>query len=324
MAIAGDGMKRIQLENRSDLKSEIPLESPYVIFIDPSSVCNFKCKFCMNHKIKKPEIMDFELYKSIIDGLQQFKNPVKVIRLYGFGEPLININFCKMVEYAKASDKVLAVDTTTNGSLIDRVYADRLIKSGIDRINISIEGVSSEQYKNFTGRDVNFDELVENLTYLHSIKNNTIIFIKICGDYLTDAEKQKFYDIFAPISDGCDIEHTANCWYDCEIEGVNSEVGIYGQPLDNIDFCSYIMYQLMICSGGEAVMCFLDWSKQLIIGNAKYQSIHDIWHGNDLKEARIKMLQGIKPKICQQCQQLKFGMAVNLDPYREEILERIK
>lgn len=317
-------MKRIMLENRSDLKSEIPLESPYVIFIDPSSACNFKCKFCMNHKIKRPQIMDYPLYQKIIDDLQEFENPVKVIRLYGFGEPLLNPKFTDMVRYAKVSDKVLSVDTTTNASVLTPAYNEDLVSSGIDRINISIEGLSSEAYSDFTGAKVDFNRLVQNITHLHSIKGNTIIFIKICGDYLSEDEKQKFYDIFTPISDGCDIEHTANCWYDCEVEGVNSEVGIYGQPLDNIDFCSYIMYQLMICSGGEAVMCFLDWSKQLIIGNAKYQSIHDIWHGNDLKEARIKMLQGIKPKICQQCQQLKFGMAVNLDPYKKEILEKIE
>lgn len=316
-------MKRIQLENRSDLKSEIPLESPYVIFIDPSSVCNFKCKFCMNHKIKKPEIMDFELYKSIIDSLQQFEKPVKVIRLYGFGEPLISINFCKMVEYAKASDKVLAVDTTTNGSLIDRDYADRLIKSGIDRINISIEGISSEQYKNFTGRNIDFDELVENLTYLHSIKRNTIIFIKICGDYLTDDEKHKFYDIFTPISDGCDIEFSMGCWYDCEIKK-NEEVGIYGQPRENVETCPYVFYQCMIHSNGETALCFLDWNKQLLIGNVKYQSIYDIWHGQDLREVQRNMLKGIKPKICIECDQLKAGMPVNLDPYKSEILERIK
>jgi MoaA/NifB/PqqE/SkfB family radical SAM enzyme len=106
METSGNHMKRIQLENRTNLKSEIPLEAPYCIFIDPSSACNFKCKFCMNHKIQNPQIMNFELYKSIIDSLQEFENPIKTIRLYGFGEPLINKNFCDMARYTKQSNKV--------------------------------------------------------------------------------------------------------------------------------------------------------------------------------------------------------------------------
>jgi MoaA/NifB/PqqE/SkfB family radical SAM enzyme len=317
-------MKRIQLENRSDLKSEIPLEAPYSIFIDPSSACNFKCKFCMNSKIKHPHVMDFKLYKSIIDSLQQFKNPVKVIRLYGFGEPLVNDDFCKMVEYAKKSDKVLSVDTTTNGSLIDYEYADWLIASGIDRINISIEGVNSEQYKKFTGRNIDFNTLVKNLSYLYSIRKKTIIFMKICGDYLSEDGKAEFYRIFEPISDGCSIEHTAQCWYDCPVENVNTEVGIYGQPLENIDVCPYVFYSLMVQSSGAVSLCFLDWDKQLLIGDIKYQSIYDIWHGRDLNLIQQNMLKGNKPKICQSCQQLRAGMPVNLDPYKAELLERIK
>lgn len=316
-------MKRIMLENRSDLKSEIPLEAPYSLFIDPSSACNFKCKFCMNHKIKSPGIMDFELYKSIIDSLQQFKKPIKVIRLYGFGEPLVNDDFCRMVEYAKASDRVLSVDTTTNGSLIDRDYADRLINSGIDRINISIEGVNAGQYKEFTGRTIDFEKFVENLAYLYSIRGKTIIFMKICGDYLSEADKKKFNDIFGPIADGIDIEHTANCWYGCDIEGVNQDVGIYGQPLDDIDVCPYVFYSLQIQHSGAVSLCFLDWGKQLLIGDVKYQSIYDIWHGKDLNLIQKNILKGHKPKICKSCQQIRFGMAVNLDPYKKELLERI-
>ena len=317
-------MKRIMLENRSDLKSEIPLEAPYSLFIDPSSACNFKCKFCMNHKIKSPGIMDFELYKSIIDGLQQFKKPVKVIRLYGFGEPLVNDDFCRMVEYAKASDRVLSVDTTTNGSLIDRDYADRLIDSGIDRINISIEGVNAKQYKEFTGRTIDFEKFVENLAYLYSIRGNAIIFMKICGDYLSEDDKARFYDIFDSISDGCDIEHTANCWYDCDIEGVNQNVGIYGQPLDDINVCPYVFYSLQIQHSGAVSLCFLDWDKQLLIGDVRESSIYDIFHGETLKTIQKNMLKGQKPDICKKCNQLKFGMAVNLDPYAGEILKRME
>jgi len=325
MGVATNNMKRIQLENRTDLKSEIPLEAPYSIFIDPSSECNFKCNFCMNSKIKDKSVMEFKTYKKIIDDLQEFENPIKTIRLYGFGEPLLNPNFCKMVEYAKASDKILAVDTTTNASLLSRTLNENLIKSGIDRINISIEGVSKKQYRDFTGKPINFIKLVENIKHLYSIRKKTIIFIKIAGDYLTEKEKKEFYEIFEPISDGCDIEHTINCWYDLEIEK-NNKVGIYGQPLEDIDVCPYIFYSMMIQSDGRVSTCFLDWNKKMTIGSIKNDSVRNVWNNKNLKNFQLMMLQDQRKMhpICSNCDQLKAGMPVDLDPYRKEILKRIK
>lgn len=317
-------MKRIQLENRTDLKSEIPLESPYCIFIDPSSACNFKCKFCMNHKIQNPQIMNFDLYKSIIDSLQEFENPIKTIRLYGFGEPLINKNFCDMVKYAKQSSKVLSVDTTTNASFLCRRFNLDLIASGIDRINISIEGIGSGQYKKFTGRDISFYDLIENIEHLYVNKKSTIIFIKINGDYLSEEEIKMFYDVFTPISDGCDVEYTMSCWYGIEVENKNIRVGVYGQPREDVKVCPYIFYSLMVQASGEVSVCFLDWDKKMVMGDVRKNSIKSIWNSDEFKMFRINMLRGARNSICANCDQLKAGMPVNLDEYAEDILRRIQ
>lgn len=316
-------MKRIQIENRTDLKSEIPLEAPYTLFIDPSSACNFKCKFCMNDRIKDKQIMNFGLFQSIIDSLSEFKNPIKVIRLYGFGEPLINPKFCDMVQYAKLSDKVVSVDTTTNASLLNTRLNEELIESGIDRINISINGIDSKIYKEFTGADVVFQILCKNINHLYSIRGNTIIFIKINGDYLNDIERKLYTEIFTPISDGCDIEHTMSCWYDMEVEGKNKEMGVYGQPREDVCVCPYIFYSLMIQSSGEVSVCFLDWDKRMVIGDVRDDSIFRIWQSDVLRDFQKNMLRGIKNGICSTCDQLRAGMPVNLDVYADEIVKRI-
>lgn len=314
-------MMRIQLENRTDLKSEIPLEAPYCLFIDPSSACNFRCKFCMNSRIKDRQIMDMGLYRSIIDSLDEFDNPVKTVRLYGFGEPLINPHFCDMVKYAKASGKVINVDTTTNASLLTSDLNSRLVNSGIDRINISINGLSTKQYKEFTGCGVDFAVLVKTIEHLYLIKDKMTLFIKIDGDYLTEYKRRRFLEIFSDISDGCAIEHTMSCWYDVEVE-VNNELGVYGQPREDVRVCPYIFYSMMIHSDGQASLCFLDWDKRLLIGDVKCQTVRQIWNSMDLKYFRFGMLKGIKNDICAKCDQLKAGMPVNLDDYADDILNR--
>ena len=37
---------RINLEGRTPLETVISLSTPFVIFVDPASACNFKCTFC--------------------------------------------------------------------------------------------------------------------------------------------------------------------------------------------------------------------------------------------------------------------------------------
>ncbi|MFA5422219.1 MAG: radical SAM/SPASM domain-containing protein [Bacilli bacterium] len=316
-------MKRIQIENRTDLKSEIPLESPYCLFIDPSSACNFKCKFCMNDRIRDKQVMDFALYRSIIDSLNEFETPIKTVRLYGFGEPLINPKFHEMVAYAKRSPAVLSVDTTTNASLLNPELNERIIESGIDRINISVEGVNSQQYIDFAGKEINFVQFVNNIEHLFSIRGKTTVFIKIAGDRLTDLDKKFFYEIFAPISDGCDIEHTMSCWYDVTVDGVNNEVGVYGQPRESVGICPYIFYSLMIQPSGEVSVCFLDWDKRMVVGDVREHSVKTIWDSNLLRSFRVEMLLGQRNSICMNCDQLSAGMPVNLDAHAAEILQKI-
>ncbi|KLI36734.1 radical SAM protein, partial [Brachyspira hyodysenteriae] len=205
---------RIDLENRTKLETVIPLETPFIIFIDPSDKCNFKCKFCPTGNIELMQntsgrnfgSMDFNLYKKIIDDLKEFEGKVKVIRLYKDGEPLLNKHFPEMVEYAKKSNKVDRVDTTTNASLLNKDLSLQIINAGLDRINISIEGMNSKQYLDFSKANVNFEKLVENIAFFYENKKQCEMIVKINGDIISEKQKQEFYNIFGEIADGVNIE----------------------------------------------------------------------------------------------------------------------
>ena len=175
---------RIDLHDPVELKEAIPLRTPYVIYIDPCDTCNFRCKFCPSGNLdlmkKTPgrghEPMGMTLYKEIIDSLSEFKDPIRVIRLYKEGEPLLNPHFAEMVRYAKASPKVLRVDTTTNGALLTPERSLEIINAGLDRINISVEGMDAQQYKEFSGINLDYEKYVENISFFYAqFRSNTII-----------------------------------------------------------------------------------------------------------------------------------------------------
>lgn len=325
---------RIQLENREDLSKSIPLKTPWVIFVDPSDMCNFNCRFCPTGNLKlmkevgRPlKLMNWNVYKKIIDDICQFDKPIKVLRLYKDGEPLMNPLFSAMVNYAKSSGCCERVDTTTNASLLSKKLNLEIINAGLDRINISVEGINTYQYKDFSNYCINFNKFVENIKHFYKNRKQCEMIIKIPGDYLTKKEKESFFKIFGNICDGISIEHTMNCWNNFKMKGMkqNEEVGIYGQSIEKIDVCPYVFYSISINSDGTVSLCFLDWNRKFIIGDITKESLENIWNGERLNNIRINFLKQ-KDKffssICSNCSQLSHGMAVNLDPHRKELLKR--
>lgn len=326
---------RIELENRTKLEEVIPLSTPFVLFLDPSDMCNFRCKFCptgntrLMKKVGRPSgIMDFDLYKKIIDDLAAFDKPLKVLRLYKDGEPLLNPRFGDMIRYAKNQACALQIDTTTNATLMEPQKNLELIEAGLDRINISINGLSDKSYREFTRHKVQFDKLVDNIRHFYEHRGNCMVLIKMVGDNLTTEEHARFYEIFGNISDRIFIEHVAPCWPSFEMTHVtpNQSVGIYGQEIKEVDVCPYIFYSLSINSDGKVSLCFLDWSRELIVGNLNTQSLKSIWNGEILFNYRkMHLLKKRKGHpICGVCGQLSHGLPDNIDPFAELLIKRIE
>jgi len=319
---------RIQLEDREPLDKAIPLDTPWVIFVDPTDVCNFRCKFCPSSDTKllvsvgRPrDYMKFDLFKKIVDDICEFDKPIKVLRLYKDGEPLLNSNFAKMVKYAKNSGCCDKVDTTTNASMLNPKRNLEIIEAGLDRINISIEGINAKQYLEFSRVKIDFDKFVENIKHFYDNRKQCEMIIKIDGDFLSEKDKQKFYDIFGDICDGIFIEHTMNCWYGFDGPEQNTEVGIYGQPIHEVKVCPYVFYSFSINSDGLVSACFLDWARKLIIGDARKQTVKEIWNGKLLRKLQFQFLskRRFMHPICKNCSQLSHGMPVDLDSKAGEL-----
>lgn len=326
---------RIDLKNRTQLETVIPLRTPFIINIDPADVCNFQCKFCPtgDRELMKKTVgrnhggMDFELYKKIIGDICEFDDRIKVIRLYKDGEPLLNPHFSDMIKYAKQSGCCDRVDTTTNASLLTHELSDKIIEAGLDRINISIEGVNEQQYLDFSGYRLNYDELVDNIRYFYEHKTNTEMIVKTNGDILSETQKQLFLDTFGDITDGIFIESIMDCWptFEQNKVEVNEERGIYGQAIREVLVCPYVFYSFAVNSDGTISLCFLDWHRKLVIGDAKTQKIKDVWQGKALRKYQKLFLEGKRKGhcICGNCGQLKQGQPDDIDMFANELLEKL-
>ena len=326
---------RVNMENHIELGKVVPLKAPLVLLVDPSNLCNFKCKFCPtgNKELIKSTgryngLLDFDLFKKIINDLNEFDEPIKTLRLYKEGEPLVHPKFAEMIKYAKDSGLVKRVDTTSNGALLNPKLNRSIIEAGLDQINISVNGVTSEQMYYYTNTKVDFDEYVRNIRDLYENRGNCEISIKAIAENLTEDEQKKFFDTFGNIANRIVLEHLSPAWpmftFDKDIK-MEYSTGNYGQEVIDRKVCPYIFYIMVVNSDGRVSSCVGDWPNKNIMGDLHKQSVKEIWLGHTLNSYRLAQLQGLREynPFCGACEVVKYGTLDNLDPYCSEILQRM-
>jgi radical SAM protein with 4Fe4S-binding SPASM domain len=296
---------------RKRLADLLPLDTPLGITFHPSNFCNIKCIFCIHSSANpcydsiKNKMMDFELFKNAINGIKNFNQKIKSIHFCGIGEPLMNKNIVKMIKYTKDTKVAEKIDLNTNGILLNKENSDALINSEIDFIRISVNGLSKQDFKEYTGAYVDFDKYVENITYLYNNRKNTKIYVKIL-DFMveTPEKKELFYKIFEPICDSINIENYNERYLDTKGKGKlkDSNLTTTGEVLEVQKCCPQPFFKMEVSPSGNIHPC-AEARTPLVSGNIKDDTIVNIWNSKKLNDFRLKMLQGTKfaSKICAEC-----------------------
>ena len=323
-------------EERHKLEEVLPLDFPFSLAIDPCNLCNFECKFCAIQDSKEKlsfqkQFMDLELFKKIIDDISVFSKKLKVLRLSGQGEPLLNPHFAEMVSYAKEKQVAEYIETVTNGSKLNPQLNRELVESGIDRIRISIEEVTEEGYFAMANRKINFKEFIANIKDLHEKSGSSCeIYIKTVDAAVETPEKKElFYNIFEGICDRIWIDQVVPVWSDYEKINQNFDIkkaGIHGQGMQVVHVCPYPFYNLIVNPDGEVTACCADWRRKLVLGDLKKQSFSEIWNGEILKRFWVDMLKGNKNtyEMCAKCVLPMYDCNDNIDEFAQQILERLE
>jgi radical SAM protein with 4Fe4S-binding SPASM domain len=200
-----------------------------------------------------------------------------------------------------------------------------ILEAGLDKINISVDGMNPEQYKKFTGFDFDFDKFVEHVKWLDANKGACEVVIKIPGDLINDAQRKEFLDTFGDYCDRIFIENFAPCWPEFDVEahtGIKITEGIYQQPIKPTDTCPYIFYSVSVNADGLVSSCFLDWGRKLLIGDLSNESLKEVWHSKKMNALRRQHLEGrrMENPVCSQCGQLSHCLPDNIDAFRSELL----
>ncbi len=113
--------------------------------------CNLRCGYCMPEDqlfLDRHDLLTFEEILQIAGVLVE--RGVKKIRLTG-GEPLVRRDLPLLIGMLKALPQAPQVVMTTNASLLTR-HAQALRDAGLDRLNISLDTLRPETFKQLSRR----------------------------------------------------------------------------------------------------------------------------------------------------------------------------
>jgi MoaA/NifB/PqqE/SkfB family radical SAM enzyme len=115
-----------------------PLETPECLHININFACNLRCTICSISRktmIGKKELTTAEVKKIIRQGSAM---GIKTLLLLG-GEPFLRKDILQISTYAENMGMQVAI--ITNGTLIDKALARRIIASKLEHLDFSIDGL---------------------------------------------------------------------------------------------------------------------------------------------------------------------------------------
>lgn len=324
--------------NRTYLKDVVPLSTPYNLYVETSSVCNFRCIYCGHDKYAKENPtgnMSKEIFSKIVEQCKAFPKKLKLMDMFWYGEPLCNPKLADMIAEAKSADIAECIGFTTNGVLLNKEIINRLIVSGVDVIRISLQGLDVEKYESTCGCKIDVDKFRDNLKYLYDHRGQCKVKIKIADISLRDMKngEERFYDMFGGICDAIFVEHILPMYKDIDYEAINSNIvenkinGRYGYQQNKVNKVCYRPFMKMaVRFDGTVTAACCDMSHEVVFGNIRDHTLNDIWNGESHRNFLRMQLQGKRflHEICKNCcipNDLSFKEDY-LDPYADELLKR--
>lgn len=140
----------------------------YVLRMDTNYLCNLRCKICYfnSKEIEYQKEMDINCYNNIAEKIF---SKVKVLYLSCYSEPFCSSNIVKHIETAKNKYKIPFVGITTNAQLLNDELIEKLIRTNIDEIIISMAGGNKETYE-YCHTGASWHKLWYNIRQINKLK----------------------------------------------------------------------------------------------------------------------------------------------------------
>ena len=260
---------------------------------------------------RKNKFLNYNDYCNIID---QIGKTLLDSIFYFQGEPLLNKNFSKYISYAKLYN--IYTITSTNAQIIDKNIALEIVKSGLDKIIISIDGTTQDVYEKYRYGG-SLEKAIQAIKFLNIAKKELnsktpcieaqFIVFKFNQHQIEEFKELapkwgannvsiKSAQIHSP-NENSDIIPTLNKY--SRYHKVKDEWII---KKDLSKACFRAWYGMVVSADGNILPCCFDKQEKYPFGNIKEDKIENICKNKKSNDFRYKVLNNRKSiDICCNC-----------------------
>ena len=152
------------------------------LYVEASSRCNLRCKMCFRHSWIGERFgdLDLEIFARVMDD--PVLSTAETVFFGGMGEPLVHPALAEMAALAASRGK--KVELITNGTLLTREKACKLLQAGVSRVWVSIDELYENYGKIQVGSD--FGLVLGNLETFNELRQGTEVHLGMTAVVMRD------------------------------------------------------------------------------------------------------------------------------------------
>lgn len=283
---------------------------PLSISFELTNHCNLKCPECASgsdQMTRARGFMDLGLFKEVIHELRPY---LYYINLYFQGEPMMHPDFFSFPALANGIKTVVS----TNGHFLAEENAEKLIKSGLNKLIVSLDGMSQEVYLRYRQKG-EFGKVIEGIRNVAAARDKLNSSLKLEVQYLVNrynedqiAEAGRFAkEVNARLklkSMQILSDNDTGIWMPARRKFRRYEEINGGNSIRNSmpDRCPRLWFNPVITWDGLVVPCCFDKDAEFVMGDLKKDSFRTIWQNDRYKGFRKQVLtRRSSIGICRNC-----------------------
>ena len=307
---------------------------PPCLFIEVTNRCNLSCPTCqlgtdMAYKGYNKADISFEQFKKIIDQVPS----LIYVTLQGVGEPLLNKDIMKMIDYC--TKKGIATYINTNGTVLTETKSHELIQSGLSNLSISVNSFDEKVFAD-TRSGASIKKISENIKKFIDIKkqlnaNKPIVSFRAILMKETEPHMEElifksnelgvdvlYIQLFMSIVADKNLCESSLTKEEIEIfskkiekwkKQVNLEIVTesFGKSSNNLGQCKLPWFSPNVTAEGYITpCCTISNPSDFNVGNIFETPFEQIWNSAKFVEFREGFYRK-QPKVCIGCQNYKLN-----------------
>ncbi|MFN7012698.1 MAG: SPASM domain-containing protein [Bacteroidia bacterium] len=297
------------------IKKPVHWGLPISIAVEPTTSCNLRCPECpsgLRNFTRPTGMLQKDFFEKLVSELHK---KTMYLTFYFQGEPYLNPAFLDMVKLA--SSKKIYTATSTNAHYLTPKNAEKTIKSGLDRLIISIDGTTQKTYQEYRIGG-SLEKVIEGTKNIiaakRNLKSNTphVIFQFLVvkpnehqmGDVLKLAKEIGVDEVKFKTAQVYDYENgnpliPENPKYSRYQKLADGTYTIKNKLLNH---CWKLWHSCVITWDGKVVPCCFDKDAKHQLGDLQENTFETIWQSQSYYRFRKAVLKSRKEiDICSNC-----------------------